>query len=132
MTHIVSCNTSQLRYMPIAPSNDLPHCSLVLGKIKSGCVLLILFDTGVVLTTGLFPHHKNIIDGNPGAVHSFEKFEGLDPFDLIKLTGIVTNGSAYNAENMRFYQQWCNILHRIVTAKETGYCCLLYWGMIWQ
>ena len=41
VTQMMSCTNSQLRRMPITSSNDLPHCSLILGRGRSKCLLSV-------------------------------------------------------------------------------------------
>ena len=115
VTQMMSCTNSQLRRMPITSSNDLPHCSLILGKGRSKCLLSVLFDTGAALTTGYLPFHKHLIAQNSSAVHSFEEFDGPNPFDPIKLTGAITNTSDYNADKhgilsavVRYFTPYCD------------------------
>ena len=39
-----------------------------------------------------------IIDRNLGALHSSKNVDGMNPFDLIKLNGLITNISDYDAK----------------------------------
>ena len=101
--------------MPISSSNDLPHCSLLLGQSRSALCLSVLFDTGAALSTGYLPAHMKIMKDNPKAVHSFEKFDGPEPFDPIKLTGAISNSVSYDAEKhgvlsavVRYYTPYCD------------------------
>ena len=96
VTQMVVYTNTELRRMPISSSNNLSHCSLYLGQARSLLLLSVFFDTGASLTTGFLLTHKGIMDKNPKTVHSYEEFNGLNPFNPIKLTGAISDTADYD------------------------------------
>ena len=84
--------------MPIASDNNLPHMSLLLGSDRKGPSLSVLYDTGAALTSGYLPHHQHIRRTCPSLVHSYEEFDGSNPFDPIKLEGAISTAAEYNPQ----------------------------------
>ena len=84
--------------MPIASDNNLPHTSLLLGSDRKGPSLSVLYDTGATLTSGYLPHHQHIRRTCPSLVHSYEEFDGSNPFDPIKLEGAISTAAEYNPQ----------------------------------
>ena len=84
--------------MPITSDNKLPHMSLKIGENRFGPAVLVLYDTGTVLTSGYLPYHQHIRQKYPHIVHSFKNFDRDNPFDPIKFMGTVSNVASYNAE----------------------------------
>ena len=89
---------SQLRKMPISSDNNLPHLSILLGKVRLEWSLSVLYDTDAALTSGYIPYHLKIRGKYPHLVHIFEVFDGNNPFDPIKLLGAIGSVSNYDPE----------------------------------
>ena len=58
----------------------------------------MIYDTRAALTSGYLPYHLHIRQKCPQIVHSFESFDGDNPFDPIKLMGAISNVSSYDPE----------------------------------
>ena len=87
-----------LRRMPITTQNELPHVRFPIGTgIKDGS-LLNLFDTGAALNTGQLSYHQSLKSKRPDLIHSYEEFNGTNPFDPIKLCGAISDPSMYDTE----------------------------------
>ena len=87
---------SALRKMPITSSNNLTHIALIIGTQKDGSHISTLFDTGAALITGYLPFHMFNKLAHPNMVHSYESFDGNNPFDPITLTGAINNTQEYD------------------------------------
>ena len=55
-----------------------------------------LYDTGAAINTGCLHYHLYIMQECPHIVHSFEEFNGANPFEPIKLCGAITDPLAYD------------------------------------
>ena len=86
------------RFMPISSQNELPHLRFLLGQPRDSITLSFLYDTGAAINTGYLPYHLYIMQECPQAVHSFEEFNGTNPFKPIKLCGAITDPALYNQE----------------------------------
>ena len=84
--------------MSISSDNNLPHLSILLGKVRLQWLLSVLYDTGVALTSGYLPYHLKIREKYPHLVYSFEVFDCNNPFDPIKLLGAIGSVSDYDLE----------------------------------
>ena len=84
--------------MSILSNMNFPHLSILLSKVRLEWSLSILSDTGAALTSGCLPYHLKIREKYPHLVHSFEVFDGNNPFDQIKLVGAIGNVSDYDPE----------------------------------
>ena len=84
-----------MRRMPISVQNEMPHIRFPVGLQTHRASLLGLYDTGAAVTTGLYSYHKQLCERRPDLVHSFEEFDGDNPFEPIKLEGAITHPSAY-------------------------------------
>ena len=84
--------------MPISSDNNLPHLSILLGKVRLQWSLSVLYDTGAALTSGYLPYHLKIREKYLHLVHSFEVFDGNNPFDPIKLLGEIGSVSDYDPD----------------------------------
>ena len=105
------------RPMPITTRNELPHIKFSLKSKTNNDVIAfsMLYDTGAALNTGYLPYHMNIINKHPSIVARFEKFDGENPFDPIKLCGAITDPAEYKETK-----------HGILSAVveyHTPYCC---------
>lgn len=89
-------NDNTIRRMPISSDNLLPHIKFPIGSRGFKAAVVCLFDTGAALNTGQLAYHKNIMNDPPSLVHSFEGFDGPNPFDPITLCGSVTDPSSYD------------------------------------
>ena len=72
--------------------------SLQLCEDRKGPTLSVLYDTCAALTSGYLSHHLVIKEQCPHVVHSYETFNGDNPFDPIKLLGAISNPSEYDPE----------------------------------
>ena len=98
MTKCIVLVNYQLRKVQISSDNNLPHLSILLGKVRLQWSLSVLYDTGAALTSGYLPYHLMIREKYPHLVHSFEVFDGNNPFDPIKLLGAIGSVSDYDRE----------------------------------
>ena len=98
VTQCIVIVNSQLRKMPISSDNILPYLSILLGEVRLEWSLSILYDTGAALTSGYLPYHLKIREKCPHFVHSFEVFDGNNPFDPIKILGVIGSVSDYDLE----------------------------------
>ena len=75
------------RPMLITSRNDLPHINLVISFSSGDSTMSISmsYDTCAASNTGFLTYHKNIWKKNPYTVARYERFEGDDPFDPIKV-----------------------------------------------
>ena len=60
--------------------------------------MLNLFDTGAALNTGQLVYHQSLKTKRPDVIHSYEEFNGTNPFDPIKLCGAISDPSTYDTE----------------------------------
>jgi hypothetical protein len=89
-------NDRKLRRMPITTQNDLPHIRFPIGGTTTDGSLLNLFDTGAALNTGQLYYHLSLKNKRPDLIHSYEEFNGTNPFDPIKLCGAITDPTTYD------------------------------------
>ena len=82
--------------MPITSSKLLPRISFLLSPCRDGNWLFYLFDTGAALNTVYVEYHQEIRKKCSSCVHSYELFDGPEPFDPIKLTGVISDPAEYN------------------------------------
>ena len=77
--------------MPITTQNELFHIKLSICAMDSqvNIGLYMLFDTGVALNTGYLLYHQQIMKKHPVMVSGFENSDGANPFDPIKLWGVI-------------------------------------------
>ena len=85
-----------IRRMPITSRNELPHIRFPIGNANSDGSLHNLFDTGAALNTGLLSYHQSLKKIRPELIHSYEEFNGTNPFDPIKLCGALKDTSDYS------------------------------------
>ena len=86
------------RPMPITSRNELPHIKLTISCCNGDNAIGIkmLYDTGAALSTGFLDYHENIWKKHPKVVARYEKFDGDNPFDPIKLCGSINNPKDYD------------------------------------
>jgi hypothetical protein len=89
-------NDRNLRRLPITTQNELPHIRFPIGGTTTDGSLLNLFDTGAALNTGQLHYHLSLKNKRPDLIHSYEEFNGTNPFDPIKLCGAITDPSTYD------------------------------------
>ena len=82
--------------MPITTRNELPHLRFPIGNTTNDGSLLNLFDTGAALNTGQLSYQLSFKNSRPDLVHSYEEFNGTNPFDPIKLCGAITDPSTFD------------------------------------
>lgn len=93
---VYNLNENKLRRMPIDSNNELPHIKFPIGDTKGFASVTLLYDTSAVLNTGSLTYHCIIMEKLLHLVQSYEKFDGDNPFDAIKLCGAISNPSAYD------------------------------------
>ena len=94
-----SFKENKLRRMPITTQNELPHISFPIGNTTQQATVLALYDTGGALNSGNLNYHRDVIKRKmPAVVHSFEQFDGSNPFDPIKLCGALIEDESYSQE----------------------------------
>ena len=82
--------------MPITTQNELPHIYFPIGTdIRDGS-LLNLFDTGAALNTGQLSYQPSLQCKRSDLIHSYEEFNGTNPFDPIKLHGAISDPSMFD------------------------------------
>ena len=86
------------RPMPITSRNELPHIKLTISCCNGDNAICIkmIYDTGAALSTGFLDYHENIWKNHPKVVARYEKFDGENPFDPIKLCGAINNPKDYD------------------------------------
>ena len=97
-TKVHNINESGLRRMPIDSNNELPHIKFPLGDTNGFASITVLYDTGAALNTGSLMYHQNIMEKHPHLVASYDKFDGDNPFDPIKLCDAISDPSAYDED----------------------------------
>ena len=86
------------RAMPIKSQNELPHLFFPIGlPSELPGEISALYDTGAALNTGYLAYHQHIHRLAPDLVHSYESFDGPEPFDPIRLTGAICDPAAYSS-----------------------------------
>ena len=84
--------------MPISIQNKILHIWFLIGLSNCQVSLLGLYETGSVVTTGLYLYHKSLCNCQSNLVHFFEEFDRANLFDPIKHKGAITHPSAYNEQ----------------------------------
>ena len=76
-----------IRPMPITSRNEIPRIKLTISCSNGNNAIGIkmLYDTGAALSIGFLDYHENIWKKHPKVVARYEKFDGENPFDPIKL-----------------------------------------------
>ena len=88
--------------MPIKLQNELPHLFFPIGlPNKLPGELSALYDTGAALNTGYLAYRQHIHKIAPNLVHSYESFDGPEPFDPIRLTGAICDPADYSSYSHR-------------------------------
>ena len=78
--------------MTITSQNELPHLVFPIGcSNKTSNDLSALYNNGEALNTGSLAYYLHINLVSPNLVHSYESFDGPQPFDPIRLTGAICN-----------------------------------------
>ena len=87
-----------IRLISITSRNELPHIKLIISCFNgdNAICIKILYYTGAALSTGFLDDHENIWKNHPKVVATYEKFDGENPFDPIKLCGAITNPKYYD------------------------------------
>lgn len=84
---------SHVREMPLQTDSNLPAMSMRLGSSDDGEVQVRFnLDTCAGMTTGNKRLHQYIITNFPEIVHSYEEYNGSNPFSPIVLEGVTSNG----------------------------------------
>lgn len=82
-----------LREMPLKTDSNLPAMSMRLGVTDENEVLIRFnLDTCAGMTTGNKKLHQYIITNFPEIVHSYEEYNGSNPFSPIVLEGVTSTG----------------------------------------
>ena len=111
------------RPMPITSRNELPHIKLTISCCNGNNAIGIkmLYDTGAALSTGFLDYHENIWKKHPKVVARYEKFDGENPFDPIKLCGAINN--------RMYFCRYRRGLHtrNMLAAVTMFYGVMLFW-----
>lgn len=82
-----------IREMPLQTDSNLPAMSMRLGSSDDGEVQVRFnLDTCAGMTIGNKGLHQYIITNYPEIVHSYEEYNGSNPFSPIVLEGVTSNG----------------------------------------
>ena len=92
-------NKANARPMPITAQNKL-RISISIGNGHSATPigLILFYDTGAALNTGLELYHRKIMKSHPHMVAKLEIFDGNNRFNPIKLCGAITSPDDYDAD----------------------------------